>query len=75
MISNHLKIAVRNLAKRKGYTALNLFGLAIGMVCCLLIFHYVSYERSYDDFHPEGKDIVRLRMDAYQKGTLAWKSA
>ncbi|HYF33523.1 MAG TPA: ABC transporter permease [Chitinophagaceae bacterium] len=75
MISNYLKIAARNLSKRKGYTALNVFGLTIGMVCCLLIFHYVSYERSYDDFHPKAKNIVRLRLDNYQKGTLAWKSA
>src|SRR5688572_2299500 len=75
MFLNHLKIAGRNLSKRKGYAALNVFGLTIGMVCCLLIFHYVSYERSYDDFHPQANNIVRLRLDNYQKGTLAWKSA
>lgn len=75
MLLNHLKIATRNLSKRKGYAALNVFGLTIGMVCCLLIFHYVSYERSYDDFHPKGGDIVRLRLDNYQKGELAFKSA
>src|SRR5215213_3705913 len=75
MILNHLKIAIRNLTRRKGYALLNIFGLMLGMTCCLLIFHYVSYERSYDDFHPKGKDIVRLRLDNYQKGVLAWKSA
>lgn len=75
MILNHLKIAIRNLARRKGYALLNIFGLMLGMTCCLLIFHYVSYERSYDDFHPKGKDIVRVRLDNYQKGVLAWKSA
>ncbi|HYE55422.1 MAG TPA: ABC transporter permease [Chitinophagaceae bacterium] len=75
MLNNHLKIAVRNVGKRKGYAALNILGLTIGMACCLLIFHYVSYERSYDDFHQKGKDIVRLRLDNYQKGQLAWRSA
>ncbi|HYE54507.1 MAG TPA: ABC transporter permease, partial [Chitinophagaceae bacterium] len=75
MLFNYIKLASRNLSKRKGYAALNIFGLAIGMICCLLIFHYVSYERSYDDFHAKGKNIVRLRMDHYQKGALAWKSA
>jgi putative ABC transport system permease protein len=75
MLLNHLKIAGRNLSKRKGYAALNVFGLTIGMICCLLIFHYVSYERSYDDFHPKANNIVRLRLDNYQKGELAWKSA
>lgn len=75
MITNHLKIAARNLSRRKGYAVMNILGLTIGMVCCLLIFHYVSYERSYDDFHPKAKNIVRLRLDSYQKGTLAFKSA
>ena len=75
MIGNYLKLAVRNLGKRRGYAFLNIAGLTIGMTCCLLIFHYVSFERSYDDFHPAAKDIVRLRLDSYQKGKLAWKSA
>ena len=75
MISNYLKIAIRNLIKRKGYSLLNIGGLTIGMTCCLLIFHHVSYEKSYDDFSPVAKDIVRLRLDSYQKGKLAWQSA
>ena len=75
MISNYLKIAVRNLVKRKGYSLLNVGGLTIGMTCCMLIFHHVSYEKSYDSFPPLAKDIVRLRLDSYQKGKLAWQSA
>jgi putative ABC transport system permease protein len=75
MIRNYLKIAVRNLSKRKGYSLLNIAGLTIGMTCCLLIFHHVSFEKSYDDFSPRAKDIVRLRLDSYQKGKLAWQSA
>ena len=75
MISNYLKLAMRNLQKRKGYALLNILGLTIGMSGCLLIFHYVSYERSYDDSIPKSKDIVRLRLDSYQKGKLAWQSA
>ena len=75
MISNYLKIAIRNLIKRKGYSLLNIGGLTIGMTCCMLIFHHVSYEKSYDDFSPVAKDIVRLRLDSYQKGKLAWQSA
>jgi len=74
MVGNYLKLAVRNLSKRRGYAILNIAGLTIGMTCCLLIFHYVSFERSYDDFHPAANDIVRLRLDSYQ-GKLAWKSA
>ena len=75
MVGNYLKLAFRNLGKRRGYAFLNIAGLTIGMTCCLLIFHYVSYERSYDEFHPAANDIVRLRLDSYQQGKLAWKSA
>jgi putative ABC transport system permease protein len=75
MIKNYLTLAFRNLAKRKGYSVLNILGLAIGITCCLLIFQYVSYERSYDKFEPKSKQIVRLRLDSYQQGKLAWQSA
>ncbi|MEO8174579.1 MAG: ABC transporter permease, partial [Sediminibacterium sp.] len=75
MIKNYLNIAFRNLFRRKGYSALNIAGLAIGITCCLLIFQYVSYEKSYDRFSKEASDIVRLRLDNYQEGKLRWKSA
>jgi putative ABC transport system permease protein len=75
MISNFFKLAFRNLVKRKGYSLLNIFGLAIGITCCLLIFQYVAFERSYDTFQDKAKNIVRLRLDLYQQGKLSWKSA
>jgi putative ABC transport system permease protein len=75
MITNYLKLAFRNLTKRKGYSLLNIAGLAIGIACCILIFQYVAYERSYDSFPGKADQIVRLRLDSYQQGKLAWKSA
>ncbi len=75
MLKNYLKIAYRNLVVRKGYSLLNIIGLAIGIACCLLIFQYVSFEKSYDQFPPKAKDIVRLRLDSRQQGTLSWQSA
>jgi putative ABC transport system permease protein len=75
MIANYLRISFRNIFKRKGYSLLNIAGLTIGMSCCLLIFHYVSYEKSYDTFEPNSKQIVRVRLDSYQQGVLAYKSA
>lgn len=75
MLKNHLKLAWRNLFKRKGYAALNILGLSIGITCCLLIFNYVAYERSYDRFPKDAARIVRLRLDAYQQGKLAFQSA
>ncbi len=75
MFTNYLYIAFRNIFKRKGYSLLNIAGLTLGMSCCLLIFHYVSYERSFDKFEKSPGQIVRVRFDSYQKGVLAFKSA
>ena len=74
MIQSYLKIAVRNLLKRSDYSILNILGLSIGIACCLLIFQYVSFEKSYDNF-PKTDQIVRLRLDNYQDGKLDWQSA
>jgi putative ABC transport system permease protein len=75
MWKNFLIIAYRNLSKRKGYTILNTLGLAIGIACCLLLFQYVSFEKSYDNFPQKAKQIVRVRLDSYQQGKLSWQSA
>src|SRR5580658_166246 len=75
MLKNHLRLAWRSLIKRKGYSALNILGLAIGITCCLLIFQYVAFERSYDSFQQNAGSIFRLRLDACQKGKLAYQSA
>ncbi|HYV91587.1 MAG TPA: ABC transporter permease [Chitinophagales bacterium] len=75
MKNNYLLIALRNILKRKGYAFLNIAGLAIGMACCLLLFQYVAYEKSYDTFEKNADNIVRLRVDAYQRGKLSWQSA
>ncbi len=75
MIKNYFKIAIRNLVKRKEYSLLNILGLAIGIACCLLIFQYVAFERSYDTFEKNADQMVRLRLDSYQAGRLSWKSA
>src|SRR5215467_13880374 len=75
MFKNYFTIAFRNLLKRKGFTVLNVLGLAVGITCCLLIFQYVSYERSYDTFQTESSQIYRLRLDEYKQGNLEWKSA
>lgn len=75
MITNYFKLALRNLSKRKGYSFLNIAGLAIGIACSILIFQYVAFERSFDSFAKKADQIVRLRLDSYQQGKLSWKSA
>ncbi|GAB3961979.1 ABC transporter permease [Spirosoma harenae] len=63
MLKNYLKIAWRSLWKAKGFSAINIVGLAIGMATCLLIMVFVFYERSFDGLHR--KNIYRL--DEVQK--------
>lgn len=75
MIKNHFKTALRNLLKRKKTTILNALGLIIGMVSCLLIFQYVSYEKSFDTFQEKSSQIYRVRLDEYKEGKLEWQSA
>jgi len=74
MLKNHLKTAIRSLLKRRGFTLVNILGLAIGIACCLLLFQYVSWERSYDNY-AEGKRLYRMRLDNYEEGKLEWQAA
>jgi putative ABC transport system permease protein len=70
MFKNYLKIAFRNLGKYKGFSAINIAGLAIGTAACLLILQYVSFKLSYDQFNKNAKDIYRVVNDRYQSGKL-----
>lgn len=54
MIGNNVKIAWRNLGKRKGFSILNIAGLALGLASALLILLWVKHERSVDNFHAKG---------------------
>lgn len=60
MFRNYFKIAVRNLRKNKGYTVINLLGLTIGIVCCILIMLYIYDELSFDRFHTHSERIYRI---------------
>ncbi len=64
MLKNYLKIALRNLLKQKGYSAINIAGLVLGMSCCLLILLYVRNELDYDRFHEKAERTYRLYLDA-----------
>jgi putative ABC transport system permease protein len=60
MLLNYLKIAVRNLAKNKTYSVINIFGLALGVAVSVLILMFVMHEYSYDKFHTNHKRIYRV---------------
>ncbi len=63
MIKNYLKIAVRNLWNNKGFSAINIAGLAIGLATCLLMLFYVTDELSYDKFNTKADRIYRVDGD------------
>jgi putative ABC transport system permease protein len=63
MLINYLKSAVRNLKKTKLFSLINILGLAVGMTACLLILHYVNFEKSYDKFYENSERIYRLRYE------------
>jgi len=63
MIRNYFKIAFRNLLRYKGFSFINIFGLATGLACSLLIFLFVKDEISYDRFHKDADNIYRIVKD------------
>jgi len=60
MIRNYLKIAYRNIIKYKFISFINIFGLTVGLACCLLILTYISHELSYDKQHPDSGRVYRV---------------
>lgn len=67
MFNNYFKTAYRNLLKSKVFTTINILGLSVGLAVSLLIFLYVSFERSYDDFQPNADRVYRLRYERVSK--------
>ncbi|GAB3489577.1 ABC transporter permease [Spirosoma knui] len=63
MFRNYFKIAVRSLLKHKLYASINVFGLALGMACSLLIGLWVKDELSYDRFLPDADKICFVRVN------------
>lgn len=63
MFGNYLKTALRNIKKYKGFSSINIIGLAVGIASCLLIFLWVQDELSYDRFHENADDIYTVVMD------------
>ncbi len=63
MFTNYLKIAWRTLRKQRGLTFINIFGLAVGLACCMLIMLYVLDELSYDRYNEKADRIYRIQSD------------
>ena len=68
MISNFFKIAIRNLLRSKGYSFINIIGLAIGMACCAMILLFVRDELQYDRYHENADRIYRINEIVGEEG-------
>ena len=66
---------MRNFARNKAYSSINLSGLIVGITACLLITLHIKEELSYDNFHPDAANTYRVVMDMYGQGELKTKSA
>ncbi len=68
MIKNFFKIAIRNISRHKGFTLINVTGLAVGLAASLLILLWVQDEFSFEKFNSNAKSIYRVEEDQFYSG-------
>src|SRR4030095_10725585 len=69
MFRNYFKVALRNLWKYKGFSAINIIGLAVGLATCLLIVLFVTDELGFDRYNKNANRIYRIDGDIQFGGT------
>ena len=70
MLKNYLKTAWRNIIRSKGFSAINITGLALGLTCSLIIMLWVNDEKSVDGFHKNGKNLYQVYERNYFDGKV-----
>jgi len=68
MLRNYFRVARRNLVNNKLYTGINILGLSIGIICCLMIYLFVRNEMNYETFHQNRDRIYRVVRIMYDDG-------
>lgn len=71
MLANYLKIAVRTLLKQRGFSTINVLGLAVSLSLCLLILLFIQDQRRYDQFHEKGDRVYRVTTHLGSGNNLA----
>ncbi|MCC8424480.1 ABC transporter permease [Mucilaginibacter sp. UR6-11] len=76
MFKNYFKIARRSLARNKGYAAINITGLAVGIAVCMVIFIIIQYQTSFDTFHAKKDRTYRVLTEFHyaESGEIAYKT-
>ena len=70
IIQNYWNSTIKNLGKKKGFSAMNILGLSIGMAAAFLILTYVAFEFSFDTMHSRKDRIFRVEARFYENGEL-----
>lgn len=70
MLRNYLKVAFRYLVRHKGYTSINVLGLAVGIACSVLIMLFIKSELSFDRFHVKSDRIYRAWLEEHYQGEI-----
>ena len=70
MLRSTVRLAVRALRRRLGYTAVNVIGLTVGLACCALVAVFLQYELSWDAHHEDADRIYRILTD-YRSSTYS----
>ncbi|SFW13192.1 ABC-type antimicrobial peptide transport system, permease component [Sinomicrobium oceani] len=73
MIKNYFKIAWRNIRKRKSVALINILGLALGFSCAILIFLFIQFHLTFDNFHKDSDRIYRFVSEVH-RDHIAYKS-
>lgn len=68
MLKSYLTLVIRYMSRHKGFSAINLFGLTIGIVCSLILTLYVLDELQYDAFHEDAENIYRIGFEGSLQG-------
>ncbi len=68
LVWNYTKIVLRKIKRQKGYSFINIAGLAIGMACCIVMVLYIHSELSFDTFHENADRIYALGVQSEREG-------
>jgi putative ABC transport system permease protein len=69
LLKNHFRLAGRHLMKSKGFSMINILGLAVAITSFFFIMVYASFEMSYDDLHANKDRVYRIALDGQEVGT------
>ena len=68
LLLNYFKIGVRKIRRQRGYSLINITGLAVGLACCAIMLLWISNEKSFDSFHFNRESIYRLIKETSPNG-------